>query len=30
METADAILEPGVFDRNLQTAEAALEQLLIR
>src|SRR5262249_42504146 len=30
METADAILEPGAFDRNPQTAEAALEQLLIR
>jgi hypothetical protein len=30
METVDAILEPGAFDRNPQTAEAALEQLLIR
>src|SRR5262245_39381621 len=30
VETADAILEPGAFDRNPQTAEAALEQLLIR
>src|SRR5262249_6024838 len=30
VETADAILEPGAFDRNPQTAEVALEQLLIR
>jgi hypothetical protein len=30
METADAILKPSTFDRNLQTAEPALEQLLIR
>src|SRR3984893_6244222 len=30
MKTADAILEPGASDRNPQTAEAALEQLLIR
>ena len=30
MEIADAILEPRAFDRNPQTAEAALEQLLIR
>jgi hypothetical protein len=30
METAEAILEPGASDRNPQTAEAALEQLLIR
>src|SRR5262245_62047313 len=30
METADAILEPGAFDPNPQTAEAALEQLLFR
>jgi hypothetical protein len=29
METAEASLEPGTFDRNPQTAEAALEQLLI-
>ena len=30
MEIADTILEPRAFDRNPQTAEAALEQLLIR
>src|SRR5215510_3366293 len=30
MESAETILEPGVFDCNPQAAEALLEQLLIR
>src|SRR5712691_9788385 len=30
IQSAEAILEPSVFDRNLQTTEALLEQLLIR
>src|SRR6185437_4123132 len=30
MESREAILEPGAFDRNPQTTEAMLEQLLIR
>src|SRR5581483_1241924 len=30
IESADAILEPGAFDRDPQAAEAPLEQLLIR
>ena len=30
MESAKTILEPSVFDRNPQTTEALLEQLLIR
>src|ERR1700710_1898928 len=30
VESADTIFEPGAFDRNPQTAEALLEQLLIR
>jgi hypothetical protein len=29
MQTAETILEPGAFDRNLQAAEALFEQLLI-
>ena len=29
-ESAETILEPSVFDRNPQTTEALLEQLLIR
>src|SRR5262245_58397853 len=30
IQSANTILEPGAFDRNPQTAEALLEQLLIR
>src|SRR5258705_6625459 len=30
IQSAEAILEPGAFDRNPQTIEALLEQLLIR
>ena len=30
IQSAETILEPGAFDRNPQTAEALLEQLLIR
>ena len=30
VKSFDAVLEPRAFDRNLQTAEAPLEQLLIR
>jgi hypothetical protein len=29
MERVEAILEPGAFDPDPQTAEAALEQLLV-
>ena len=30
IQSAETILEPGAFDLNPQTAEALLEQLLIR
>jgi hypothetical protein len=30
IKSADTILEPSAFDRNPQTTEALLEQLLIR
>jgi hypothetical protein len=30
IQSAETILEPGAFDRNPQTTEALLEQLLIR
>jgi hypothetical protein len=30
IKSADTILEPSAFDRNPQTIEALLEQLLIR